>query len=381
MKRTHIVTVIGARPQFVKAAVVSRAVHEFNAKAQKSSDKEATECAVVETLVHTGQHYDSNMSDIFFDEMGIPRPNHNLGIGGGSHGQNTGRMIESIEAILQSEKPDWVLVYGDTDSTLAGTLAAVKLHIPVAHVEAGIRSFNRAMPEEINRVLTDHAAEVLFTPTDTANKHLANEGIPADKIAYVGDVMLDAALYYASLAKNKSNILETLGLEHKKFVLATIHRAENTDDPEKIGQILKGLSYSALPIVWPMHPRTDKRIKEFGLKLPSIVRVIEPIGYLDMVSLECHSKVICTDSGGVQKEAFFHQVPCITVRDETEWVETVSSNWNTLTGPNAQKISTAFRNLTNDSTSGVSTTNDIQEIFGKGNAGDLIVNHLAHINQ
>ena len=313
-----VLTVVGARPQFIKAATVSRA---FGAG------------GVHEVLMHTGQHFDANMSDVFFEELDIPRPAYHLGIGGGSHGQNTGRMIEAIESVLLQEKPEWVLVYGDTDSTLAGTLAAVKLHIPVAHVEAGLRSFNRRMPEEINRVLTDHAASLLFAPTRTAVQHLATEGIVGDAVQCVGDVMYDAALYYGQRAQATSKILEHLRLQPKAYTLATIHRAENTDDPVRLEAIFKGFAAFAQTIVLPLHPRTRARMASHGMTVSVNVQLIDPVGYLDMVMLEKHAALIATDSGGVQKEAFFHRVPCVTLREETEWVELLEAGWNWLAPP------------------------------------------------
>lgn len=327
-----IVTIIGARPQFIKAATISRAFREHH------SD-------VCELLVHTGQHYDANMSDVFFNELDIPRPDYNLGIGGGTHGQNTGRMIEQIEAVLLKEQPDRVLVYGDTDSTLAGALAAVKLHISVAHVEAGLRSFNRRMPEEINRVLTDHAADLLFTPTQTATNNLVNEGIAGDKVQQVGDVMYDAALYYGARAEHRSRILDVLDFESKSYILATIHRAENTDDPLRMKQILTGFSTSSRTIILPLHPRTRKRLADFGLLLPPTVRAIDPVGYLDMVMLEKNAALIVTDSGGVQKEAYFHHVPCVTLRDETEWVELVNVGANCLVGADEKSIASELERI------------------------------------
>ncbi len=318
----HVVSLVGARPQFIKAAAVSRVLR--------------AEPGVHEVLVHTGQHYDDNMSHIFFEELEIPEPDYYLGIGGGTHGQNTGRMLEAIEGVLLQEKPDWVLVYGDTDSTLAGALAAVKLHIPVAHVEAGLRSFNRRMPEEINRVLTDHAADLLFAPTDTAVHNLLREGIPEEKIHLMGDVMYDAALYYGAKAEQKSLILRRLGLSSKGYILATVHRAENTDDPERLKVIFQALAevHREVPIVFPVHPRTRKRAEGFGFEsyLDEMLS-IEPIGYLDMVMLEKHARLIVTDSGGVQKEAFFYRVPCVTLRTETEWIELVQTGWNRLVPP------------------------------------------------
>lgn len=313
-----IVTVIGARPQFIKAAVVS---HAFAAR------------GITESLVHTGQHFDANMSDVFFDELEIPRPTHNLGIGGGTHGQNTGRMIEAIEGILFDVKPDWVIVYGDTDSTLAGALAAVKLHIPIAHVEAGLRSFNRRMPEEMNRVLTDHAANLLFAPTDAAVKHLTDEGISGDAVQCVGDVMYDAALFYGEKAKRSSDIMKRLGIAAKAYTLATIHRAENTDAPARLAAIFDGFADFGTDIVLPLHPRTRARFSASGLTVPENVRLIDPVGYLDMVMLEQNANLIATDSGGVQKEAFFYRVPCVTLREETEWVELIEGGWNRLAPP------------------------------------------------
>ncbi len=317
-----ILSVVGARPQFVKAAVVSRALRST--------------AGISEVLLHTGQHYDANMSQVFFDELHIPRPDYNLGIGGGTHAQNTGRMLEAIEAVLFDEKPDWVLVYGDTDSTLAGALAAVKIHVPVAHVEAGLRSFNRRMPEEINRVLTDHAADLLFAPTETAVANLRREGVPDERIALVGDVMYDAAIFYASMAEERSSILETLGLNPREYILATVHRAENTDSPARLKAIFTALSQVAetLPVVLPLHPRTRKALTANNLwELAQGVRLIDPVGYLDMVMLEKNAALVVTDSGGVQKEAFFHHVPCVTLRTETEWVELVEAGWNVLAPP------------------------------------------------
>ena len=325
---SKVVTIVGARPQFIKAAVVSREIR--------------TQIRISEVLVHTGQHFDANMSNIFFEELEIAQPQYNLGIGGGTHGQNTGRMIEAIEAVLLQERPDWVLVYGDTDTTLAGALSAVKLHIPLAHVEAGLRSANRAMPEEINRILTDHASDLLLTPTDVASRNLAAEGIAGKKVRQVGDVMFDAALYYGHKAEAQSHILESLDLLPKGYILATIHRQENTDHVERLGNILAGLSQAGSPVIWPLHPRTRKRIRDFGLQLPATVKCIDPVGYLDMMKLETNAALIATDSGGVQKEAFFHRVPCITLRGETEWMETVEMGWNQVVGTDKIRIRMAI---------------------------------------
>ncbi|MDC7717898.1 UDP-N-acetylglucosamine 2-epimerase (non-hydrolyzing) [Vogesella sp. DC21W] len=317
-----VVTVIGARPQFIKAASVSAAFLQLG---------------VEELIIHTGQHYDENMSNIFFEELGIPKPYANLGIGGGGHGEMTGAQLAGIEKILLAEQPDFLLVYGDTNSTLAGALAAAKLHIPVAHVEAGLRSFNRRMPEEINRVLTDHASSLLFAPTDIAISHLANEGIPAEACHQVGDVMYDASKFFSDKALSRSRILSELGLTKGGFVLSTIHRAENTNDLQRLTVILQALAVVAesIPVVLPIHPRTRHVIVQHGLDelIANKVTLIDPVGYLDMVMLEMSAAVIATDSGGVQKEAFFFSVPCVTMRDETEWVELVASGWNKLVSP------------------------------------------------
>lgn len=321
--KMRIVTIIGARPQFIKAATVSRVI--------------AARDDITEILVHTGQHYDANMSDIFFKEMRIPKPDHRLGIGGGGHGQMTGRQLEAIERVLLNEKPDWVLVYGDTNSTLAGALAAVKLHLPVAHVEAGLRSFNRRMPEEINRILTDHAADCLFAPTLTAVQNLRAEGVAEGKIHQTGDVMLDASLFYRERAR-KPAWFGSLGVDAGTFVLATIHRAENTDDRARLDGILQGLAASGAPVILPLHPRTKARLSEFGIEPAAHLHVVDPVGYLEMVWLEDNCELICTDSGGVQKEAYFFGKPCLTMRDETEWVELVKHGWNQLVGTDSDRI-------------------------------------------
>lgn len=355
-----IITVLGARPQFIKAAVVSRALRSTG---------------LGESIVHTGQHFDNNMSDVFFDELEIPRPTHHLGIGGGSHGENTGRMIEAVERVLLQEKPDFVMVYGDTDSTLAGALAAAKLNMPIAHVEAGLRSFNRRMPEEINRVLTDHAADLLFTPTRAATDHLAEEGIQGGPVQLVGDVMYDAALFYAEKAEGTSHVLQELGLGSKDYVLATVHRAENTDHPARLSAILEGFGAYGKPIVLPLHPRTAKRLQTTGIHLPGNVTAIDPVGYLDMVMLEKHANLIATDSGGVQKEAFFYQVPCVTLRDETEWIELVDAGWNRITPPvSSAQVTEGLHAATG------SVGEDIQP-YGKGNAASLIADALKNLMQ
>ena len=322
-----ILTVIGARPQFIKAAPVSLA---------------CVKNGIEELILHTGQHYDASMSDVFFEELQIPKPYKNLNINGGTHGQMTGRMLPSIEEVILETKPDWVLVYGDTNSTLAGALAASKLHVPVAHVEAGLRSFNMKMPEEINRIVSDRLSSLLFCPTDTAVSNLKSEGI-VEGVFNVGDVMYDAALIAGDRADKQSSILHRLDLNKGGFLLATCHRAENTDNRERLSSILSGLSVlsKSIPVIFPMHPRTRGAIDRFQYEhLLDGITVIDPISYMDMVSLERNSKAIITDSGGIQKEAYFYKVPCITLRDETEWVETVTSGWNTVISPDSKDIGT-----------------------------------------
>lgn len=356
-----VITIIGARPQFIKAAVVS---HTF---AQRNEVKEI--------LLHTGQHFDANMSKVFFDELGIPEPAYNLGIGGGLHGAMTGAQISGIEEILILEKPDWVMVYGDTNSTISGALAAVKLHIPVAHVEAGLRSFNRKMPEEINRIVTDHISTVLFAPTSAAMKHLSNEGIPLPQCHLVGDVMYDAALFFGERAKRSSSILEKVAVDPHNFILVTIHRAENTDDQERLQVIITALEKISrqIPIVWPIHPRTAAKLRGQPQMLSMLgknVHMIDPLGYLDMVMLEKNAAVIVTDSGGVQKEAFFFGVPCVTLRDETEWTELVDAGWNFLTSP------THTDQVTDEVLSAIGRKGRTIYPYGDGNAAKLIVSNF-----
>lgn len=319
-----VASIVGARPQFIKLAPLSA---------------ELRRQGFHETIIHTGQHYDGNMSGLFFEELEIPEPDVNLEIGSGSHGVQTGRMLIAIEEVLLNEHPDLVLVYGDTNSTLAGALSASKLHIPLAHVEAGLRSFNREMPEETNRIVADHLSDILLCPNATAVNNLAGEGITKG-VHLVGDLMMDALLHFSDIATSKSHILETLGITAKDYYLATVHRAENTDDRERLASILSALSDMRRTVIFPMHPRTKHRMAECGLEnaLGDNVIVIDPIGYLDMINLEQNALAILTDSGGVQKEAFWLRVPCITLRDETEWVETVTSGWNTLTGASRENI-------------------------------------------
>ena len=316
-----ILSVVGARPQFIKAAAVSRVLRATR--------------GLREVLVHTGQHYDRNMSDVFFRELDIPRPEVSLGIGSGAHGAQTGRMLQALERAMIKERPDWVLVYGDTNSTLAGALAAAKLKIPVAHVEAGLRSYNRAMPEEINRVVADHVSDLLLAPTRAAVANLRSEGIAPAKIVRTGDVMYDAALYYAAKAQRESAILAKLALPERGYALATVHRAENTDDPRRLRAIFDALHRLSREVwvVVPMHPRTRKALARSGWRAAGGLRLIDPVGYLDMVMLERHARLIATDSGGVQKEAYFYRVPCATLRTETEWVELVEAGWNRLVPP------------------------------------------------
>ncbi|MCD6172020.1 MAG: UDP-N-acetylglucosamine 2-epimerase (non-hydrolyzing) [Thermoplasmata archaeon] len=338
-----VINIVGARPQFIKLAPVLKAIQHYN--------EEHKDLPIHEVLVHTGQHYDYEMSQVFFDELGLKNPDYHLGVGSGTHAEQTAEMLKRIEQVLMKEKPDIVMVYGDTNSTLAGALAAAKLHIPVAHVEAGLRSFNRRMPEEINRVLTDHISDFLFCPTQTAVNNLKQEGITKG-VYLVGDVMYDAVLMYGELAERKSTILKTLNLKPKSYALATVHRAENTDDPERLSAIFKAfkeIAENGLSVVVPLHPRTRNALSSLEPNplsyIPAFLRLIDPVSYLDMLVLEKNAKVILTDSGGVQKEAFFFKVPCVTLREETEWVETVESGWNTICGgSNVKQITQAAVN-------------------------------------
>ena len=357
-----ILTVLGARPQFVKASVVSRAIGQIG--------------GLAEILVHTGQHFDANMSDVFFSELSMPAPQYNLGIHGGLHGFMTGQMLEGIERILLDEKPHAVLVYGDTNSTLAGALAAAKLHIPVAHVEAGLRSFNMRMPEEINRTLTDRISNWLFTPTEAAAQHLLNEGVSDERIIPVGDVMCDVAVHFGQSASATEGILDRLGARPGGYILATVHRAENTDDPARLAVIVSALSQAArsMPVIWPLHPRTRavlQRCNLFNVVTASGVQLIDPVGYLDMVALEKHAALIATDSGGIQKEAYFYQVPCVTLRDETEWVELIESGWNRLAPPNnAEFVCSAIKEA-------LGTQGRAVSLYGKGDAAYKIAARLS----
>jgi UDP-GlcNAc3NAcA epimerase len=360
-----LLSVIGARPQIIKAAAVSRAIVEHN--------KNHPGHEIIEISVHTGQHYDIDMSKVFFDELDIPEPNYNLGVGSGSHAEQTGKMLQKIEAVLMKERPDCCLVYGDTNSTLAGALAAAKLHIPVAHVEAGLRSYNRKMPEEINRVVTDHVSEMLFCPTRTSVDNLAKEGISTG-VYQVGDVMYDCVLYYFKKTKLiEKKILERLDIRLKSYYLATVHRAENTDDSARLGHIVEAFNEIATkdrPIVLPLHPRTVKCAQKHDLKFSQYVKVIQPISYLEMVVLESNAQLIFTDSGGVQKEAYWLNVPCITLRDETEWVETVEAGWNILVGADKQRIIDGARCLHRRQDVGP------ESMYGDGSAANQICSIL-----
>jgi UDP-GlcNAc3NAcA epimerase len=358
-----MVTIIGARPQFIKAAMVSRAVVESNARGVAS---------IREVIVNTGQHYDFNMSRVFFDELGIPEPDHHLGVGSASHGQMTAQIISKTEDVLLSEMPDWVLVYGDTNSTLAGAIAACKLNMPIAHVEAGLRSFNKCMPEEVNRILTDHVSRLLFAPTHTAILNLNREGI-AEGVIQSGDVMLDAFLHYKEIATQHCFMQDKLGLTPKHYYLATVHRQENTDDNNRLSNILLALEEIGspeMPVVLPLHPRTGKILKEINAQTGPGIKIIEPVGYLEMIQLENNAAIILTDSGGVQKEAYFSGTPCITLRDETEWVETVEVGVNIIAGARKDDILSAFQQA------GKVDFQSKTGLYGNGHAAEVIVEML-----
>ena len=350
-----IATIVGARPQFIKYAPVAGELSEVAAN----------------VLIHTGQHYDDNMSEVFFRGLDLPQPDYNLGVGSGTHGEQSGEMLKRIEKVLLAEEPDYVLVFGDTNSTLAGALAAAKLHIPVGHIEAGLRSFNRRMPEEINRVVTDHLSSLLFCPTETSVGNLAREGI-TEGVHLVGDVMYDALLLNARRAEEKSRILEQRRLQPKSYFLATVHCAENTDDPSRLAAIVKAFEMISdiFRIVWPVHPRTRKVLESYGWqKNGGSFSILDPVSYLDLLCLEKGARGILTDSGGVQKEAYWLGVPCITLRGESEWVETLQSGWNTLVGTDSEAI---FAAATKPSPSAPCLNN----LFGDGHSGTKIVHAL-----
>jgi UDP-GlcNAc3NAcA epimerase len=354
-----IVTIIGARPQFVKAAVVSRAI--------------AAQPDLEEVIVHTGQHYGHNMSDVFFEEMEIPRPKYNLGINGVSHAEMTGKMLIEIETVLVKEMPDLLMVYGDTNSTLAGALAAQKMHIPIAHVEAGLRSYDMRMPEEANRILTDRISSLLFCPTTTAVENLNHEGFENfdAEVLNVGDVMYDAAMYYYQKTKGKTALLAEHKLTSGGYVLCTCHRQENTDDPERLAEIIAGLTAinEKTPVVWPVHPRTRKIMETSGITVP--FTLIDPVGYFDMIGLLSHCKLVATDSGGLQKEAYFFKKPCLTMRDQTEWVELVTSGYNKIVGANATAIAEGYEAFADVELS------FSEWLYGDGNASGKIAAELA----
>ena len=350
-----ILKVIGARPQFIKAAAVSTAVVD--------------RLGIEEVIVHTGQHYDPEMSQVFFDELKIPNPKYLLEIGSGSHGAQTGKMLNKLEEVMQNEKPDIVLVYGDTNSTLAGALAAVKLHIPIAHVEAGLRSFNRMMPEEINRILTDKISSLLFCPSGVSISNLEKEGI-TEGVYESGDVMYDCIKLFLPLAEQYSTISEPLGLVANNYVLATIHRAENTDNEDRLRSIFKALTEISEEsrVVLPLHPRTKKYLDQFNIQTGNIT-LIDPVSYLEMLALSSGAKKIITDSGGLQKEAFWLDVPCITARYETEWIETVEQGWNTLAGADNQLILEAFSRVKPEQTK--------KDVYGSGDSSAKILNLIS----
>ena len=373
-----IVSIVGARPQFVKAAMVVEAVRTHNRRPRSSP-------RVQHILVHTGQHYDSNLSGVFFAQLPLPQPRHYLGVGSGSHGKQTGELLKAVEGVLAKEKPDVALVYGDTNSTLAGALAAAKLQIPVAHVEAGLRSFNRTMPEEINRVVTDHLSSTLFCPTQTAVQHLEHEGIRRG-VYFSGDVMLDAILRFRRVAARRSRVLSKLDLFPSEYVLFTMHRAENTDSVQSTAAAMELLLRVQRTVVFPIHPRTQQRLSTMrGLQklakrlfAAGHMRIIKPVPYLDMLALEANARVVLTDSGGVQKEAYFLRVPCLTLRRETEWTETLEGGWNRLVDPGNGTASLVEGLWNKNGTSPSSSPPPNLDAFGHGHAANTIVRQLLH---
>lgn len=349
-----VLSVVGARPEFVQAAPVSRALRAWGR----------------EVLVHTGQHYDYQMSAVFFQQVGLPEPDYNLGVGSGSHAWQTGHMLIRLEEVLLQERPDWVIVRGDTNSTLAGALAAVKLGLPLVHIEAGLRSFDKSMPEEINRVLTDRVSDVLFCPTEAAVRNLAAEGITRG-VYRVGDVMYDGLLYNLALAKARSTILDDLTLSPKGYLLATVHRASNTDTRDHLAAILAALALVDEPVVFPAHPRTRKQISLFELDVPPNVRLLEPLSYFDILVLQKHARLLLTDSGGMQKEAYCLGTPCATLRPETEWVETVEAGWNVLVGADTARIVETVRSFNPPA--------ERPPLYGDGRAAERIVSTLVDL--
>lgn len=370
-----IVTIIGARPQIIKAAALSRAIKNKYNKQLK------------EIIVHTGQHYDANMSQIFFDELGIPAPDYNLNVGSGGHGVQTAAMIIGIEEILIKEKPNAIVLYGDTNSTLAGAMAAVKIHVPVVHIEAGLRSFNKAMPEEVNRIMCDHVSSFLFSPTKTGLNNLIKEGFKNDalppynannpKIYHCGDVMYDNSLFFSEVAESKTVILDKLKLQKNKFILATIHRNNNTDEPKRLNALFTALNdickESKLDVVLPLHPRTSKLLEtNLDKKLYSEIKgntqfkICDPASFLEMVSLEKNCRLVMTDSGGVQKEAFYFEKPCVILRPETEWIELVECGTAIIADASEEKIKKAFETLNNK------TDLKFPKLYGDGHAAEFI---------
>ena len=346
--KEKIISIVGARPNFIKCAPLSKEIRkEFN-----------------EVIIHTGQHYNYEMNRVFFEELDIPEPDYHLDVGSGSHGYQTGEMIKRIEEVLLKEEPDLVLVYGDTNSTIAGALAASKLHIKVAHIESGLRSYDKSMPEEINRILTDHCSDILFCPTETSVENLKREGI-TNEVHCTGDVMVDALKKNIKIAEKKAMILDEMDLKPKKYYLATIHRAENTDDFKRLKNIVDAFCEIG-NLVFPCHPRTEKYLKGFGLwdRLVENTKVIKPVGYLNMLMLEKSARKVLTDSGGVQKEAYIFKVPCITLRDNTEWVETVEDGWNVLVGADEEKIVKGVNQF--------EPGNKQRNVFGEGDASEKI---------
>lgn len=348
----RVLSVVGARPQFIKAAVLSAEL------ARRGTE---------EVLVHTGQHYDREMSDVFFEELAIPEPAHHLGVGSGKHGAQTGEMMKRLEPVIQRERPDWVLVYGDTNSTLAGALVAAKLHVPVAHVEAGLRSFNREMPEEINRIVADHVADMLFVPNEQAAAQLASEGVK-DGVRIVGDLMVDLAMMVAAKIPEHPEILERFMLLPHAYAVATIHRASNTDDPSTFARLIEGLRRVQLPVVFPVHPRTRAVAAALGVGDGDNIIACDPLGYTEMMALVSRAAALFTDSGGLQKEAFVLSVPCVTLREETEWLETLEDGWNVLAGSDPQKIASGAQRPV-PSRKGMP--------YGDGNAAHKIADALA----
>ena len=381
MKTMKIVTIIGARPQIIKAAALSRAIKAHYAD------------RIQEIIVHTGQHYDDNMSQVFFDELGIPRPDYNLHVGSASHGVQTARMTEGIEEILMKEKPDFIVLYGDTNSTLAGAVAAAKIHVPIVHIEAGLRSFNKAMPEEINRIVCDHCSTLLFSPTLAGVENLKREGFPMDndgpytidnpRVYHCGDIMYDNSLYFAEIAEQKTDILQRLELAGKPFILSTIHRDSNTDQPKRLTAIFDAILKLSeeYPVVLPLHPRTSKLLKinltaekQAQIFSSPNIKIIPPVSFLEIIALERHAQLVITDSGGVQKESYFFKKPCIILRPETEWVEIVQTGNAILTDADKSRIMEAWQHFKSN------PPTLFPEIFGDGHAAEFMLEQMLLTN-